>query len=205
MRVIAGRQEEPPPLPKPGGVKIAVGLGNPGITYRRTRHNIGYLVLNALARQRDIRIRRGRFRCSQGEGEIGKEQVVLARPLTFMNESGACVAGLVRHFDCALGDLLVVCDDVNLDLGKMRLRRAGSAGGHKGLISIIQHLHSEEFPRLRIGINRPPEGMDMMSYVLGPFRRGEWPAVNETIARAVQAVETWVYYGIEEAMNRFNA
>lgn len=185
-------------------MKLIVGLGNPGLAYRRTRHNIGYMVANALAQQRDIRIRRGRFQCSQGEGEIGKERVVLARPLTFMNASGACVAGLVRHFDCPLDDLLVICDDTNLDLGKIRLRRAGSAGGHKGLISIIQHLHSEGFARLRIGIGRPPEGVDMMSYVLGAFRRGERPAVNEIIARAVQAAETWVYHGIEEAMNRFN-
>jgi len=185
-------------------MKIIVGLGNPGIAYRRTRHNIGYMVANALAEARGIRIRRGRFRCMWGEGEIGKEQVVVVRPITFMNSSGTCVAGVVKHYDCALSDLLVVCDDVNLDLGKIRLRREGSAGGHNGMTSIIHQLHSEEFPRLRIGVGRPAEGVGMMGYVLGAFRRGEWPAVNEVIERSVQAVETWVYHGIEEAMNRFN-
>lgn len=185
-------------------MKIIVGLGNPGLTYRRTRHNIGYLVVNLLARQRQVRLRRGRFQCSQGEGAIGKEKVLLVRPLTFMNASGLCVAGLVRYFDCPLSELLAICDDVNLDLGRIRLRRSGSAGGHKGLTSIIQHLHSEEFARLRIGIGQPPEGMDMMSYVLGVFRRGERPQVNEVVERAIQAVETWVYHGVEEAMNRFN-
>jgi PTH1 family peptidyl-tRNA hydrolase len=186
-------------------MRIIVGLGNPGLTYRRTRHNIGYMVVKALAQQRDIRLRRGRFQCSQGEGAIGKEQVIVARPLTFMNASGVCVAGLVHHLDCSFDHLLVVCDDVNLDLGRIRLRRSGSAGGHKGLLSIIQHLPGESFPRLRVGIGRPPEGRDMMSYVLSAFRRREWPLVHETIARAAQAVETWVYHGIEEAMNRFNA
>jgi len=185
-------------------MKIIVGLGNPGLTYRRTRHNIGYLVVNLLAQQRQVRLRRGRLQCSQGEGAIGKEKVLLVRPLTFMNASGLCVAGLVRYFDCCLSELLVICDDVNLDLGRIRLRRSGSAGGHKGLTSIIQHLHSEEFARLRIGIGHRPEGMDMMSYVLGVFRRGERPQVNEVVERAIQAVETWVYHGVEEAMNRFN-
>jgi PTH1 family peptidyl-tRNA hydrolase len=185
-------------------MKIIVGLGNPGYTYRRTRHNIGYMVVNALAEAREIRIRRGKYQCMWGEGEVGKERVLLVRPITFMNASGVSVAGVLKHYDCAMSDLLVVCDDVNLDLGKMRLRRSGSAGGHNGMTSIIKQLHTEEFPRLRIGVNRPPEGVDMMSYVLGAFRRGEWPVVNEVIAKAAQAVETWVYYGIDEAMNRFN-
>jgi PTH1 family peptidyl-tRNA hydrolase len=121
-----------------------------------------------------------------------------------MNRSGVCVGGLLRYYQCAPADLLVICDDVNLDLGKLRLRRGGSAGGHKGLTSIIHHLHTQDFPRLRLGIGQPPEGMEMMSYVLSAFRRSESPLVEEVIARAVQAVETWVYHGIEEAMNRFN-
>jgi len=186
-------------------MKIIVGLGNPGYAYRRTRHNIGYMVVNALAEARGIRIRRGKYQCMWGEGEVGKERVVLVRPITFMNASGVSVAGVVKHYDCALSDLLVVGDDVNLDLGKIRVRRSGSAGGHNGMTSIIKQLHTEEFPRLRIGVNRPPEGVDMMSYVLGAFRRGEWPIVNEVVAKSVQVVETWLYHGIDEAMNRFNS
>ncbi len=185
-------------------MKIVVGLGNPGFSYRRTRHNLGFMVLSALARRRGLRFRRGRHRSSQAEGTIGKEKVLLVRPLTFMNLSGETVAAVVERRRCALDDLLVVCDDVSLDLGRLRLRRAGSAGGHKGLQSIIHRLHSEAFPRLRLGIGAPPEGVDMMSYVLSVFRRGEWPAVHEVVDRAVQAVETWVYHGVDEAMNRFN-
>lgn len=185
-------------------MKLIIGLGNPGIGYRRTRHNVGFMVVSALADQREIRLRRSRLPCMVGEGEMGRERVVLARPLTFMNDSGLAVSGLVKRYQCDLAGLLVVCDDVNLDLGRLRLRRSGSAGGHKGLASIIRHLGTDGFPRLRIGVSGPPEGMDMMSHVLTPFRRAEWPVVHEAILRAALAVETWVYRGIEEAMNRFN-
>ena len=194
-----------PSLPNPAhAMKIIVGLGNPGVSYRRTRHNFGFMALRALAERRGMRFRRARHRSTQAEGRIGKEKVLLVRPMTFMNLSGEAVSGVVRYFDCARDDLLVVCDDVSLDLGRIRLRRAGSAGGHKGLTSIIHHLHSQEFPRLRLGIGAPPEGVDMMSYVLGVFRRGDWPVMREVIDRAVQAMETWAYHGIDEAMNRFN-
>jgi PTH1 family peptidyl-tRNA hydrolase len=186
-------------------MKIIVGLGNPGFSYRRTRHNLGFMVVQALSEQRGMRFRRDRHRSSQAHGRIGKEEVVLVRPMTFMNLSGLAVAGALKQHGASLQDLLVVCDDVNLDLGRMRLRRSGTAGGHNGLKSIIDHLHSDQFPRLRLGVDQPPPGMEMMAYVLGSFRRGDWPAVHEVIARAVQAAETWVYHGIDEAMNRFNA
>jgi PTH1 family peptidyl-tRNA hydrolase len=121
-----------------------------------------------------------------------------------MNLSGRSVAPLVRETGCSLEDLLIVCDDVNLDLGVLRLRRQGSAGGHKGLHSIIHNLHSQAFPRLRLGVGRPPQGADMMDYVLHPFRRAERPIVDHVVEQAVQAIQTWAYHGIEEAMNRFN-
>ena len=186
-------------------MKIIVGLGNPGFSYRSTRHNLGFMVVQALAEQRGMRFRRDRRRSTQAHGSIGKEEVVLVRPMTFMNLSGLAVAGAVKQHGASPEDLLVVCDDVNLDLGRMRLRRSGTAGGHNGLKSIIGHLHSEQFARLRLGVGQPPPGMEMMTYVLGSFRRGDWPAVHEVIARAVQAAETWVYHGTDEAMNRFNA
>lgn len=185
-------------------MKIIVGLGNPGLKYRRTRHNIGFMAVDALAASRDLRFRRGRFRGMQAEGQIGKEQIVVAKPLTYMNLSGECVGGLMRYYQCALADLLVISDDVQLDLGKIRLRRSGSAGGHHGLESIIKHVHSTEFPRLRLGVGKPPEWMDMMSYVLAPFPRAEAKLVTETVERAVLALETWVYHGVDETMNRFN-
>ena len=185
-------------------MKIIVGLGNPGLAHRRNRHNFGFMVVQALAEQRGMRFRRGRHRSSQALGEIGKEEVLLVRPMTFMNVSGAAVAGVVRQHGCPLEELLVVCDDAALELGRMRLRRSGSAGGHNGLKSIIEQLHSDQFARLRLGVGQPPDGMEMMDYVLGVFRRNEWPTVHEVIARAVQAIETWVYHGADEAMNRFN-
>lgn len=185
-------------------MKLVIGLGNPGLKYRRTRHNFGFMVVDALAALRDLHFRRGKFRGMEAAGQIGKEQVLLVKPLTFMNLSGECVGGLLRYYQCDLQDLLVIFDDIHLDLGKLRLRRSGSAGGHHGVESVIKHLHSQEFPRLRLGIGKPPEWMDMMSYVLSPFSRGEVKLVRETIHRATLAVETWLYHGLDEAMNRFN-
>lgn len=185
-------------------MKVIVGLGNPGFSYRRTRHNLGFMVVQGLAGRRRMRFRRGRFRSSQARGRIGKEEVLLVRPMTFMNRSGISVGGVVRECGCSLEDVLVICDDVNLDLGKLRLRRDGSAGGHKGLESIVEHLSSQAFPRLRIGVGAPTEGEDMVSYVLRGFRRSEMSVVRDAIERAVLAAETWVYHGIEEAMNRYN-
>jgi len=185
-------------------MKLIVGLGNPGFGYRRTRHNLGFMVVNRVGEQRGMRFRRGRFRCMQAEGDIGRERVLLVRPMTFMNLSGECVAAVAREHGGDPCQMLAVCDDVNLELGRLRLRRGGSAGGHKGLASIIHHLGSHEFARLRLGIGQPPPGTEMMGYVLSPFRREEWPVVNDMIERAAQAIEVWVYFGIEEAMNRFN-
>ncbi len=193
-------------------MKVIVGLGNPGFSYRRSRHNFGFMVVQALAEQRGMRFRRAQHQSTQANGRIGKEQVVLVRPMTFMNDSGVAVAGAVKYYisderesGSSLDDLLVVCDDVSLDIGRVRLRRSGSAGGHNGLKSIIHHLHTDQFARLRLGVGQPPDGVDMMSYVLGVFRRNEWQTVHEVIGRAVQAIETWVYFGIDEAMNRFNS
>jgi peptidyl-tRNA hydrolase, PTH1 family len=186
-------------------MKIVVGLGNPGLKYRRTRHNLGFMVVDALAEQREARWRRGRLKCLQAEAQLGKEQVLLVKPLTYMNLSGEAVGGVVRYYQCPLEDLLVVFDEVQLELGRLRLRPNGSAGGHNGMESVITHLGSEEFPRLRLGVGAPPEWMYMMSYVLGVFPRADLKTVQEMIGRAVLAVETWVYHGVSEAMNRFNA
>jgi len=185
-------------------MKIIVGLGNPGLRYRRARHNCGFMVVGALARHRHLGFRRGRHQCTRAEGEIGKERILLVRPQTYMNLSGRSVAPILRRSGCSPEDLMVVCDDVNLDLGRLRLRRGGSAGGHKGLESIINQLGGRDFPRLRLGVGQPPEWMGMMDYVLSPFPRGERPIVDRMVELAVQALETWVYHGIEEAMNRFN-
>jgi len=185
-------------------MKIIVGLGNPGLHYRRSRHNLGFMVVSEIARRRGIRFRRGRYHSTWAEGRLGKYRLLLVRPQTFMNRSGLCVAQVMRQFDRPLEDLLVVCDDVNLELGQLRIRRAGSAGGHNGLTSVIEALHSRDLARLRLGVGSPPDGADMVRYVLGQFRRQEWDTVHSMVEEAAQAAETWAYHGADEAMNQFN-
>ncbi len=186
-------------------MKILVGLGNPGLTYRGTRHNLGFMVIERLAAERDLPLRRRAFHGRLGEGNIGAERVVLFEPLTYMNLSGQAVSGLLRFHQCALEDLLIICDDLNLPLGKLRLRPRGSDGGHKGLASIIQQLGKQDFPRLRIGIAPPPPQFAAEKYVLSRFSREERGPLEEAVGKAVECALTWVYHGVEEAMNRFNA
>lgn len=183
---------------------LIAGLGNPGRKYAGTRHNLGYEVLEELGSRHGIAPRRSKFRGALGEGSIAGRRVALLRPSTYMNLSGESVAPALRYYGLPLTHLLVICDDVHLPSGQVRLRRSGSAGGHNGLISIIQHLDSESFPRLRIGIGEPPPGVDQVRYVLMPFRREELAGVREAIDLAADAVETWLAEGIEAAMNRFN-
>jgi peptidyl-tRNA hydrolase, PTH1 family len=185
-------------------MKLIVGLGNPGLAYRATRHNVGFMVVEALAAERGIRISRRAFRGRLGEGTIGKEQVILLEPQTFMNLSGESVGAAARFHHIPLENILVICDDLNLPVGKLRVRRSGSDGGHNGLTSVIQHLSSKEFARLRVGIDQPPPGLDSVKYVTGKFSKTERPAIEEAIVRAVECALTWVYYGAEETMNRYN-
>ena len=185
-------------------MKLIVGLGNPGLSYRATRHNIGFMVVEALAAERGLRITRRAFRGRLGEGTIGKEQVILLEPQTFMNLSGESVGAAARFYHIPLEDILVICDDLNLPVGKLRLRRSGTDGGHNGLSSIIKHLGSQQFARLRIGIDSPPPGLTGEKYVLSRFSKAERPIIEAAVARAAECALTWVYYGPEEAMNRFN-
>lgn len=184
--------------------RLVVGLGNPGGEYLATRHNVGFKVVDLLAARAGVKLRRGRFRCIQAEARIAGERVILIQPRTYMNRSGVTVRGAVNYFHAPLSHLLVICDDVHLHPGVIRLRRAGSAGGHNGLISIIETLGSQEFPRLRIGVGEPPPHMSQVDYVLGRFEREEREAVAAAIARAAQAVAAWIAEGLEAAMNRFN-
>jgi PTH1 family peptidyl-tRNA hydrolase len=184
-------------------LRLIVGLGNPGRKYQGTRHNVGFMVIDALARRHGIHVRARRSKALVGEGAVAGEQVILAKPLTFMNLSGEAVGGLVRRYRLAASDLVVVCDDVNLPLGRLRVRAKGSAGGHKGLKSIIRALGTEEFARVRIGIGSPAG--DMVDYVLSRFKRVEAPEARRMVTRGTDAVEAILTCGIEEAMNEFNA
>ncbi len=187
--------------------KLIVGLGNPGTAYQRTRHNVGFEVVRELERRSasDGRERREGPSVVKSVAIAGNE-VLLARPRTFMNESGRSVSSLVHRYQVRdLSDLLVIHDDMDLPLATLRLRAGGSNGGHNGVGSIIGALGSPRFARLRIGIGRPPAGIDPIEYVLGGFSHQDRQALMPVFAIAAQAAECWVERGIAEAMNRFNS
>lgn len=184
-------------------MKLVVGLGNPGKEYAGTRHNIGAEVVELLAARAGCALKRKwRLQARAARAVVGGEAVTLARPSTFMNASGAAVASLVRWLKCAPGDLIVVSDDIALDLGRIRIRPSGGAGGHKGLESVIASLGTDGFARVRVGIGAPRGGQ--VRHVLGRFAGGERPAVEEARERAALAVEEIVSKGVVPAMNRFN-
>jgi PTH1 family peptidyl-tRNA hydrolase len=184
-------------------MKILVGLGNPGKKYEGTRHNVGFELLAELARRHSASKRK--FDADIAEALVGAERVLLVAPQTYMNASGRSVRQALDFFQLPAGELLVACDDINLPLGKIRLRASGSSGGQKGLENLIQHLGTQNFARLRIGVNQPPEGMDSADYVLERFHKSEIAAIDEAICNAANAAETWVGEGIGPAMNKFNA
>lgn len=182
-----------------------IGLGNPGGEYDRTRHNVGFEVIHALGNAHDIKIGRPRAAAVAGTGRINDERVVLAMPLTMMNASGVAAVRLCHIYDLEPSDLIVIVDDLNLDLGQLRLRRGGSAGGHNGLKSINEKLGTKEYPRLRIGIGSPPGGMNARDWVLSEFAPEEREAAQQAIKRACACIEAAVTDGIEAAMNEFNS
>lgn len=184
--------------------KLIVGLGNPGREYERTRHNIGFAVVDLFAHLNRIAVTKRDYRGLIGEGRIAETRVFLLKPQTFMNLSGESVAAFLRQKPLAHADVMVVTDDIALPLGKLRLRASGSAGGHNGLKSLIAHLHSQEFPRLRFGVGAPHDPSVQVDFVLGPFNRREQAEADEAAQRAVAALETWLREGIEKAMNQFN-
>jgi len=184
-------------------MKLIVGLGNPGAEYSGTRHNVGFAVIDTLARRHGIAVTKRSFKAVYGEGQIEGERVVMARPMTYMNNSGEAVAAIARYYKIDPADVIVVLDDIALDPGRLRLRFKGSAGGQKGLKSVIQHLGTEETPRIRIGVGAAPPD-DRVGHVLGRFRREELPLIEEAIGRAADAVECALREGFENAMNRYN-
>jgi PTH1 family peptidyl-tRNA hydrolase len=187
------------------GVKVVVGLGNPGPKYDRTRHNVGFVVVDELATRLGAGKPRLRFEANLAEGSLGTEKVLLAAPQTYMNASGRPIRQIIDFYGLPLSDLILVCDDFNLELARLRMRSGGSAGGQKGLADTIRHLGTEEFPRLRIGIGRPPEQMDAADFVLSRFRRNEEKPMEEAVIRAAEGVEIWIRSGLNRAMNQVNA
>ncbi len=184
--------------------KLIIGLGNPGKDYDRTRHNVGFEVIDAFASLHGISVTKKDKQALVGDGRVGETRVFLMKPQTFMNLSGQAVQAFLHQKPLALTDILVVTDDISLPLGKLRLRADGSAGGHNGLKSLIAHLHGQSFPRLRFGVGAPRDPSVQVDFVLGRFTRAEERDVEDATARAVGALETWVADGIERAMSKFN-
>ena len=182
-------------------MKVIVGLGNPGSRYARTRHNVGFEVVDALARGARFATR---FESELANVHEGEHKVLLAKPQTFMNLSGRCVRQILEFYQTPPADLLVICDDINLPLGQLRARARGTHGGHNGLRDIQNHLGTTEYSRLRIGVGGP-EGGDTADYVLDRFRPAEKPVIANALILAAQATIVWINQGIEVCMNQFNA
>ncbi|PRR73889.1 Peptidyl-tRNA hydrolase [Moorella humiferrea] len=186
-------------------VQMVVGLGNPGPQYEATRHNAGFMAVDLLADELGIAFKTDKHRALVGGGNVAGREVLLVKPLTYMNNSGEAVAPLVRWYGIIPEELIVVHDDLDLSLGMMRIRAKGSSGGHRGLQSIIAALGTTAVPRLKIGIGRPPAGQDVVDYVLQPFSRDEWSLVAPALRRAAAALRFLLEGGtLEEGMNLFN-
>jgi PTH1 family peptidyl-tRNA hydrolase len=200
-------------------VKVVLGIGNPGRKYTATRHNVGFRVVDRVAASLGTDVRKRRLKGLLGEGSSRGERLLLVKPQTFVNLSGECARAVIDYYGAGIDSLLVVTDDVNLPLGRLRCRRGGSSGGHNGLDSIIQHLGTKDFARLRMGVGRPacaaeaassrrrpetgPED-ELVGHVLGRFSEEERHVADEAEARAAEAVLVWAESGVEECQNRFN-
>lgn len=188
-------------------MKLIIGLGNPGLAYKGTRHNLGFAVVENIAGRNGARLRKKSNHSAWAEIRWDAERVILACPATFMNRSGLSVYSWLKKESADLEDVLIVCDDINLPFGNLRLRGEGSAGGHKGLASVIEHLGSNEFARLKVGIG--PAGTEAVNeglkdFVLNRFNRRERSLLPALIVRAAEACECWLKEGLQSAMNKFN-
>ncbi len=197
LDAILGRGSEPP-------AKVIVGLGNPGPEYSRTRHNIGFWCIDRVAADHHIELSRRHRLAVIGEGVIADRRVALVKPRTFVNRSGDAIRYLSARYSPNPGDLVVICDEMALPLGALRLRSGGGAGGHNGLKSVIDAVGSPDFPRVRIGIGRPQDGDDNISHVLSPMPDDDEAKVLETVERSARLIECLLADGVDAAMNRFN-
>jgi peptidyl-tRNA hydrolase, PTH1 family len=185
-------------------IHLVVGLGNPGEKYSGTRHNIGFQCLDIVLKRMGNPMPLAKFEGQLAKGSLGSIPVMLLWPLTFMNLSGRSVRQVVSFYKIPTSQIMVVCDDLALPIGKLRIRKRGSSGGQKGLGDILQSLGTEEIARLRIGINPPPPGWDAADYVLGRFKADERETINEALEKAANAIADWTTMGVEFCMNQYN-
>lgn len=184
---------------------LVAGLGNPGIHYRHNRHNIGFMVIDALADQLGIKMKRVKSKAVFSEGKIGEKSLILVKPQTFMNLSGKSIGPLVHFFKVPLQNVIIVHDDLDIPLGTLRIRPKGGTGGQQGMRSILTTLGSNDIPRLRIGIGRPPGRMDPADYVLHDFDPDQKADLSDVLERATKALVTFIIDGLDKAMNNFNS
>lgn len=183
---------------------MIAGLGNPGGKYENTRHNVGFLTVDRIAARYNIKVTKLKHKALSGDGKIGESRVLLVKPQTFMNLSGESIRDIIEWYKLPVGRLIAVYDDVDIPLGKVRVRPGGSSGTHNGMRSLLYQLQSDAFPRVRIGIGKPPEGWELADFVLSRFDTAETSVINECIGKAADAVEEIVKSGINSAMNRYN-
>ncbi len=184
---------------------LIAGLGNPGLKYEKTRHNTGYTVIDELSGRHGIHVDTEKFHALIGKGQIGAEKVVLIKPITFMNLSGESLREVISFYKPDLkSELIVVYDDIDLEVGRLRIRKSGSAGGHNGMKNIIKELGTQEFIRIRIGIGAKPHQWDLVDWVLGRFSEDEQTVMRDAVMRAADALESILSEGADIAMNRFN-
>ena len=188
-----------------GAEWLVVGLGNPGDKYENTRHNVGFLTVDELAERARVPVQRLKHRALTNTVELGDARVLLMKPVTYMNLSGEAVGEAARFYKIPADHVLVISDDVSLPIGKLRIRKGGSAGGHNGLKNIIQHLGTDQFPRVRVGVGQKPHpDYDLADWVLGKFQGEDKKVMDEAVKRAADAVECILKEGADRAMNRFN-
>lgn len=186
-------------------MRIIVGLGNPTLKYSKTRHNVGFETIDILSKKHKIKVKKNQFKALIGEGFINGEKVILVKPMTYMNNSGEAVKEIVDYYKVNLNEeLIVISDDLNLDVGVLRLRSKGSAGGHNGLKSIIKCVGTESFDRVRIGVGKVPADRDVITHVLSRFGKDDRKIVKESFIAAAQAIECVITDGMDKAMSKYN-
>ncbi|MGG3890571.1 aminoacyl-tRNA hydrolase [Metabacillus fastidiosus] len=185
-------------------MKLIIGLGNPGKQYESTRHNVGFMAVDQLSDRLNIPLDRTKFNGLYGIGHISGEKVILLKPLTYMNLSGECIRPLMEYYEVDNDEIVVIYDDLDIPTGKIRLRTKGSAGGHNGIKSMIHHLGTQQFNRMRIGIDRPSNGMTITDYVLGRFIEEEQADIQSAIKQSAEACEKWLTTDFNQVMNEFN-
>ncbi|MGX4615659.1 aminoacyl-tRNA hydrolase [Clostridioides difficile] len=183
---------------------VVVGLGNPGKKYEKTRHNVGFDVIDILAKEYNISVTKIKHKALIGEGRVGIEKVLLVKPQTYMNLSGETLIDIYKYYKVDLSNIVVVYDDIDLEVGKIRIRKKGSGGTHNGMKSITKCLGSNDFPRVRVGVSKPEVGQDLADFVLSRFRKEESDNINEALEKAAYAIDSIIRENIDMSMNKYN-